>query len=52
MGKRPKKLGDRSRSKKRGSLIGDYLEGIRQNSSTDGGTRSMRVRVRVREEMG
>jgi len=36
MGKRAKKLGDRSRSKKRRSLTGGYWEGTWQNSSTDG----------------
>ena len=34
MGKRTKKLGDKNRSKKRGSLTGDYQGGIQQNSST------------------
>jgi len=46
MGKRTKKLGDRSRSKKRGSLTGGYPGGIWQNSSTDRGTGSTRGRGR------
>jgi len=46
MGKRPKKLGDRSRSKKRGNLIEDYPGGIWQNLSMDGGTGSTRERGR------
>ena len=44
MGKRTKKLGDRSRSKKKKSLTGDYPGSIQRNSSTDGRTRSTRGR--------
>ena len=40
MGKRTKKSGNRSRSKKRRSLTEDYQEGTWRNSSTDGGTGS------------
>jgi len=46
MGKRTKKLGNRSRSKKRRSLIGGYQEGTQRNSSTDGGTGSTREKGR------
>ena len=44
-GKRLKKLGDRSRSKKGRNLTKGYLEDI-QNSSTDGETESTRERER------
>jgi len=43
-GKRTKKSDDRSRSKKRRSLIGGYQEGTWQNSSTDGEIGNMRGR--------
>jgi len=46
MGKRTKKLGDKSRSKKIKTLIGDYQGSTRRNSSTDGETGSMRERER------
>ena len=44
MGKKTKKLGDRSRLKKRRNSIGGCWKGTRQNSSTDGGTESMKGR--------
>ena len=46
MGKKTKKSGDRSRSKKRKSLIGDYQGNTRRNSSTDGGTGSTKGKGR------
>ena len=42
MGKGTKKLGDRSRSKKRRSLIGGCQEGTWQNSSTNREIESMK----------
>jgi len=44
MGKRTKKLGDRSRSKKRRNLTGGYQEGTQQSSSMDGKMGNMRGR--------
>ena len=46
MGKRPKKLGSRSRLKKKGYLTKDYLGGIQQNLSTDGEIGSTREKER------
>ena len=46
MGKRTKKLGDRSRSKKKRSLTGDYQENTRRNSFMDGEAGSMRGKGR------
>jgi len=46
MEKVTKKLGDRSRLKKRGNSTEGYQEGTQQNSSTDGGIGSTRERER------
>ena len=44
MEKRTKKLGDRSRLKKKGYSTEGYQKGTQQNSSTDGGIGSTRGR--------
>ena len=45
-GKRPKKLDDRSRLKKKRSLTEDYQRDTQRSSSMDGGTGSTRERER------